>query len=71
MTRTCPHCAASVPLVTRELLFDPGNPFHVLARHTREESSTVSDGDRFMRVTRQVRCPGSFEEVSEALHGAA
>lgn len=32
MTRTCPVCRASVPLVTREHLFDPGNPFHVLAR---------------------------------------
>lgn len=67
MTSRCPHCQRpNVPLVKRELLWDPGNPFLVLARHTRAESSwTVDESGVVVKETRQVRCKGSFEEVGE------
>jgi hypothetical protein len=69
MTARCPLCKADVALVTRELLLDPGHPFKVLSRHTREESSwTVEDG-KLVKETRQVRCPGSLEEVGAVVRG--
>jgi hypothetical protein len=72
MTARCPRCERpDVPLVKRELLWDPGHPFLVLARHTVEETSFVNGDGGLVRETRQVRCNGSFEEVAEALHGAA